>query len=136
MDVADCRLRHIWIWLLSPARMYPGPRYRIVADGARRGRLVAFILLLSWPGRRPRGLRLWFCSWRAGAPHFRRRSGGDDGRDRVLAAAASSDLALRTQRRLGPRPGPRTAFLHRAGMAIMRFSGPGLPAHAAEVTAP
>jgi hypothetical protein len=27
--------------------LYPGPRYRIVADGARRGRLVAFILLLG-----------------------------------------------------------------------------------------
>ena len=85
----------------SPARLHPSPRYRVVADGARRGRLVAFILLLSRAGRRPGGLRLWFCPWRAGAQHFRWRSGGDDGRDRVLEAAASPDLVLRTSRRLG-----------------------------------
>src|SRR5262245_63352856 len=39
-----------------PARLC----HRTLADGTRRGRLVAFILLLPWPSRRPGGLRLWF----------------------------------------------------------------------------
>src|SRR5207245_9226441 len=101
---------------------------------ARGARLVALILLLSWPGRRPGGLRVSFCSWRAGAQHFRWCGGGDDGRDRVLAAAASSDLVLRTQRRLRHRIVPRMALCNRAGMPIMRFDGLGCRADAAEIT--
>jgi len=91
-------LRHVWLRLLPPARLHPGPCHRTLADGARRGRLVAFILLLSWPGRRPGGLRLWFCPWRAGAEHFRRRGGGDDRRCCLLAAIASPDRVLRFDR--------------------------------------
>jgi len=100
-------LKGIW----GPAvRLYPGPCHRTLADGARRGRLVAFILLLPWPGRRPGGLRLWFCPWRGGAEHFRRRSGGDDRRCRVLAAVASPDCVLRSWRPLRHRTASRTAL--------------------------
>src|SRR5262249_8444262 len=106
MDVADRDLRHVWIRLLPPARLYPRPCHRTFADGARPGRLVAFILLLSWPGRRSGGLRLWFCPWRAGAEHFPRRSGGDDRRCRLLAAVAPPDRILRSDGRGGAGPYP------------------------------
>src|SRR5262249_9884699 len=134
MDVADRHLRYVWIRLLPPARLYPGPCHRTLADGTRRGRLVAFILLLPWPSRRPGGLRLWFCPWRAGAEHSLGRSGGDDRRRRVLAAIASPDRVLRSLRPLRHRTPSPTALCNGARMPIIGFEGLGCRAHAAEIT--
>jgi predicted MFS family arabinose efflux permease len=65
----------------------PGPCHRTLPDSARRGRIAAFILFLSRPGRRAGG--------RAGAKHFRRRGGGDDGGSHLLPAAAPQARLLR-----------------------------------------
>src|SRR5262249_15637639 len=105
------------------------------ADGTRRGRLVAFILLLSRPSRRPGGLRLWFCSWRAGAQHFRLRRGGGGGWGRLVGAAASPGPGFRTYTRRAARDESPTALLDRAanglvqsrGNAHHEFRRPGVP---------
>ena len=61
---ADRDLRRVRPRLLSAALLHPGACHRPVADRARRGRLAAFVVVLSRPGDRPGGLRLRLCPWR------------------------------------------------------------------------
>ena len=89
-----------WVWQIVIFTLFgfgfyllPGPRYRPVADGARRRRLAPFLLVLSRPGGGTGCVRLRLCPFRRHAEHPRRGRGAVHHRAHLLAALAAAAVA-------------------------------------------